>query len=270
MFIPQMPAVYAEEAAEEEGEEEYVDEEGGDEEEYVEDSSEEGGEDEEYFEEDEEFSDEESFDEGMDGEAFLDEVFDEGGGEGDEFADPTQSAIDNVLDLLERHQGIQLLPEQFIYPFSPEHQPMLANNLVASVQGDGPSGFQSKSIKKDKKKKKRTMGSKNAHGVGRIISLGADGAPSSGGSGAVRTGSGGKGGSTKSATLPDFEITGKFGTKDKEYIVIGNRYYTLEQRLKGSRALRKVRLIGIDDTMAYFDYNNTTFPKKIKALERIF
>jgi hypothetical protein len=173
--------------------------------------------------------------------------------------------IENAIDILERNQGITLVPEQFIYPFAAEHQPMLASNLVSSVQKQ-EGGFRNTKIVDNSKKEQQKLKAKTRI-PGKIIALGdtssATPAPSS------ATASSSKSPESK-VSLPDFEITGKFGTATEQYIVIGNRYYTVDERLKGSRTLRRVRVVGIDEDMAYFSYMDMTFPKKIKALERIF
>ena len=201
-----------------------------------------------------------------------------------------------ILDFLDENRSLELKAEEFIYPFSAEHKPMLSSNLVASVQGIA-QGFESvrvQTAKTAKAKKGRALSAKNV-GIRAGISFNSglpldgkggiplDGLPI-GPSGAARIESGddkipkagdGKGDKAKSkVVLPPFEISGTFsrriGSDVEQYIVVGNRYYTIEDKLKGSRNLRKVRLIGIDEQFAYFTYQDVSFVKKIKALESVF
>jgi len=213
---------------------------------------------------DESYAEEDSYDSG------------EGGG---------NSATVGILDILDENRSLQLKPEEFIYPFSAEHKPMLASNLVDSVQGIAQV-FESKRVvsAKAKRKKGRALSAKN---VGKRVGIpvkegiSLQGLPI-GPRGAVQVEDGKipRVGQTKASkgktrvVLPPFEISGTFsrniGSDIEQYIVVGNRYYTIEDKLKGSRNLRKVRLIGIDEQFAYFTYQDVSFVKKIKALESVF
>lgn len=202
----------------------------------------------------------------------------------------------SILDFLDENRTIKLRAEEFIYPFSAEHKPMLSSNLVASVQGIA-QGFESVRVqtanaasgKKGKVLVSRKVGIKPGLSLNGGLPLNGnsgiplDGLPI-GPAGAVQIGSidgkipkagEGKGDKEKSkVVLPPFEITGTFsrriGSDVEQYIVVGNRYYTIEDKLKGSRNLRKVTLIGIDEQFAYFTYQDVSFVKKIKALESVF
>ena len=230
--------------------EEYEDEEGEAEgEEYEE------GDDEEEYEE--EFEDEGEFED------------EEGDGEGgeEEFEDDSMKArINGVLDLLEENRETELKPEDFIYAFSDTKKPMLSNNLIPSVQSvaDGFSGTRRKGGKKSKRGGRKL----NSKGVGKL----AKGFTGKFAGVQVVGARGGSAGGSKKAkvNLPDFEISGKFGTATESYIVIGSRFYTYGNRLKGSRELRKVTLEAIDDNLAFFKYKDVSFAKKIKALESVF
>ncbi len=174
------------------------------------------------------------------------------------------SQVDNCVDLLEKNRDIKLLPEQFIYPFDLDHKPMLGKNLVASVSVNASGGFVSSKInEKDKKKLgEKKLGSTGDSGANPLDSIGSSVAKKKDDKNAGKP--------KKAVALPEFEISGKFGTDKDQYIVIGNRYYGIDERLKGSRELKNVRLVGVDDHLAYFKYEDTTFVKKIKALDKIF
>ncbi len=190
------------------------------------------------------------------------------------------SSVVAILDLLDENRGQKLKPADFIFPFSGQHTPMLANRLVASVQGVA-SGFRSNRVIQQKKRKRkgRRLKSKN---VGQRFGItvpeaGAELARQQSGSGEGgekggirRLRTAGTRGKKKKVVMPEFEIDGKFGTREEQFIVVGNRYYTIDDRLKGSRSLRKVRLVGIDDQFAYFIYKDVSFVKKIRALESVF
>jgi|GEM_PF-1077847 hypothetical protein len=206
--------------------------------------------------------------------------YEDEGSYGDE--EGRNTVIVSILDILDESRSLQLKPEEFIYPFAGEHRPMLASNLVDSVQGVA-AGFRSKRVvqAQGKRKKGKRLSAKNVgkrSGISVSGGTGVDGLRLGGPGEAQGTGAGGiprlsdsKG--TQSRTkvvLPPFEISGTFGTESEQFIVIGNRYYTIEDKLKGSRSLRKVKLIGIDEQFAYFTYNDVSFVKKIKALESIF
>ncbi|MBW7874378.1 MAG: hypothetical protein H3C47_00130 [Candidatus Cloacimonetes bacterium] len=179
--------------------------------------------------------------------------------------DSVRYQLDNALDLLEKHQKLKLQAEEFIYPFAIQHEPMLTANLIPSVV-ERASGFRNTTVSTRQEPSKpaskmQSLAIKNEvkTDFAAIIAQQND----------VRR-KDEKDKPVKQVELPAFEISGKFGTEQDQFIIIGNRYYAVDERLKGARDLRQVKLIGIDEHMAYFSYQDSTFAKKIKALERIF
>jgi hypothetical protein len=179
--------------------------------------------------------------------------------------DSVRYQLDNALDLLEKHRKIKLQAEEFIYPFAIQHEPMLTANLIPSVV-ETASGFRNTTVstRQDASKpvaKMQSLAVKNEvkTDFAAIIAQQSE----------VRR-KDEKDKPVKQVELPQFDISGKFGTEQDQFIVVGNRYYAVDERLKGTRDLRQVKLIGIDEHMAYFSYQDSTFAKKIKALERIF
>lgn len=198
------------------------------------------------------------------GDEFYEDEFSEGGFE----EDSPRWQVENAVDLLEKNRELKLTAEQFIYPFDVLHKPMLSSNLVPSVQG-GAEVFRNTTVRKleDPKAKLQVNNRKptpQPNPQAALAALIAKQTPQ------VRKKGEEKDKPQKEIKLPDFDISGKFGTPEQQYIVIGNRYYGVDEKLKGTRDMRRVRLIGIDEHMAYFSYEDTIFPKKIKALERIF
>ena len=274
--MPEYSLTYAEEVSEddeEEGdEEESDDEESDDEEEGDEEEGDEEGDEEEGDEDEEEVIDEEDFDD-LDDEDFDDEE------SGDE-ENSLKVKVENLLDFLDQNRDMKLIAEQFIYPFNSDgHKAMLSKNLVSSVLDVG--SFSTTEIRKKGKK-----GKSRGRAKGKFVSIGTKGVRSkfSGGRRSFSSGGGRslssvsrsstkdkKGGKPEApVVMPPFEISGKFGIRNVEYIIIGNRFYTIDQKLKGSRALKKVVVTGIDDQLAYFAYKDREFQKKIQAMKRIF
>ncbi|MCO4783450.1 MAG: hypothetical protein KC646_14080 [Candidatus Cloacimonetes bacterium] len=256
LISPQLSYTYAEEV-DAEGDEEYEDEEEGDEE------YEEEGSDEEYEEYEEESFDEYAEFDDEEGESGAEETF--------------RGKVENLLDFLDQHRDMKIIAEQFIYPFGADgHKPMLSKNLIPSV-GENIGGFTTTKVNRggSKKKKKVTRG--------KFVAIGTKGArPSTtsskrrsfGGLSSVSSPSSSskakKGPPAAPVILPPFVISGKFGIRNNEYIIIGNRFYTVDQKLKGSRALKKVVVTGIDDQLAYFAYKDREFQRKIQATKKIF
>lgn len=180
--------------------------------------------------------------------------------------DSVRYQLDNAFDLLEKNRSLKLQAEQFIYPFNVQHDPMLTANLVPSVtQNSG--GFRNTTVQQ------KNDPAKASGGKIQSLSVNNDGPASLAGIVAKQDDlrkRDEKDRPKKSVELPPFDISGKFGTDQDQFIVIGNRYYSIDERLKGSREMRQIKLIGIDEHMAYFSYQDTTFARKIKALERIF
>lgn len=254
LMSPEITSIYAEEV---DDEEEYADDE---------ESEDEESDDEEYEEEDSE-----EFEEG---EGDFD---DEEGDSGEE--DSFKIKVENLLDFLEQHRDMKLIAEQFIYPFDADgHKAMLSKNLIPSVS-DNVGGFSTTEVRKTGSKKK----SKNKK-KGKFVAFGAKGIRSSSSSSSRRSAFSNAGSSFGSSSsskskkskpqapviLPPFVISGKFGIRNNEYIIIGNRFYTVDQKLKGSRALKKVVVTGIDDQLAYFAYKDREFQRKIQATKKIF
>jgi hypothetical protein len=212
---------------------------------------------------------------------YSEEDWEDEGYEDEEYpAEAGASLVVSILDLLDENRGQKLKPADFIFPFSGQHTPMLANRLVASVQGVA-SGFHSNRVVQQTKRKRkgRRLKSRNVGqrfgitvpnaGVDLVKQASTAGGDAEKG-GIRRLGGQGGRGKKKKVVMPEFEISGKFGTVSEQFIVVGNRYYTIDDRLKGSRNLRKVRLVGIDNQFAYFIYKDVSFVKKIRALESVF
>ena len=181
--------------------------------------------------------------------------------------------VSSILDLLDENRSIHMKPEDFIYPFGVHRRPMLATILVDSVtetkrewattkrarsrlKNSFVKELKSKHVKerfsrffKDPNRGNQTLADRNILGSGDFE---------------------GDELRQKKITLPKFEITGTFGTLSQPFIVVGNRYYTLMDNLKGSRELRKTKFIQLDDRFAFFDYRDKSFLKRIKALDPAF
>jgi hypothetical protein len=195
---------------------------------------------------------------------FEDEFYDEGF-EADE--DSMVRKLDDLVYLLEKNIDLSLVPEQFIYPFGTDHKPMLASNLVQTVSDQAPRGFVSLTTRNTETQ--RRPGPTTMRTLGNIQGADSPG-PKSVSTAPTPPKPSGSPKKEENITLPPFEIDGIFGSEYEQYIVVGTRYYTLEQTLRGTRELRRVRLVGIDDDHAYFRYRDMTFPKKIRALEKVF
>lgn len=168
-----------------------------------------------------------------------------------------------IFDLLDEERDKQIKAEDFMYPFEAARSPMLSQNLVDTIQGVSSSFTNTRKVNKSKGRALKSRGS--------ITKLGKQ--PAGFGDLKAATSKKGKAGKDSKAVkvkVPDFDISGTFGTKTDAYVVIGQRYYTVGDRLKGSRDLRRVVVLGIDDQFAYFNYQNHKFVKKIKALESVF
>ncbi len=174
-----------------------------------------------------------------------------------------KSQSNSFLDLIDENRDIQIKPEDYIYPFDPVHTPMLSRNLVATVQSVSSSFYNTKKVKKGK-------GGRKLRGRGGITKLGGKVSKFAALRGSTGKGKRGKKGSKATVKVPEFDISGTFGTPSDSYVVIGQRYYTIGDRLKGSRDMRRVVVDGIDDQFAYFTYKKHKFVKKIKALESVF
>ncbi len=174
-----------------------------------------------------------------------------------------KSQSNSFLDLIDENRDIVIKPEDYIYPFDPVHTPMLSRNLVATVQSVSSSFYNTKRVKKGK-------GGRKLRGRGGITKLGGKVGKFGGLRGSSSKGKRGKKGSKSTVKVPEFDISGTFGTPSDSYVVIGQRYYTIGDRLKGSRDMRRVVVDGIDDQFAYFTYKKHKFVKKIKALESVF
>ena len=173
-----------------------------------------------------------------------------------------KSQSNSFLDLIDENRDIQIKPEDYIYPFDPVHTPMLSRNLVATVQSVSSSFYNTKKRKKDKGRKLRGRGGITKLG-GKLSKFGNLRAGS-------KKGKRGKKSKKSKVKVPEFDISGTFGTPSDSYVVIGQRFYTIGDRLKGSRDMRRIVVDGIDDQFAYFTYKDHKFVKKIKALESVF
>lgn len=169
----------------------------------------------------------------------------------------------SIFDLMDEERDRQLKPEDFMYPFDAKHTPMLSQNLVDTIQGVSSSFINTRKViaKKNRALKNRgtmTRLGKQPKGFGNNKDS------------SSKKGKSGKNSKSAPVKVPDFDISGTFGTQTDAYVVIGQRYYTIGDRLKGSRDLRRVVVLGIDDQFAYFNYKDHKFVKKIKALESVF
>lgn len=191
----------------------------------------------------------------------------------EDYVKTLRTMAEGILDLVDENREVSIKPEDFIFPFSDNKKPMLSTNLIPSIEGVAGSFTARKKIKKAKPIMRR-LGSKGVgtggfSGGGKLPGFAAN--QTVGSAGALV---GGKAPTAKKdkpkVTLPEFEISGKFGSKDESFVVIGNRFYTYGDRLKGSRDLRKVSLVAIDEQFAYFKYKKATFSKRIKATEPVF
>lgn len=169
----------------------------------------------------------------------------------------------SIFDLMDEERDRQIKPEDFMYPFDAKHSPMLSQNLVDTIQGVSSSFTNTRKVSAKKNRALKNRGSitklgKQPKGFGNNKSSNS------------KKGRSGKNSKEAPVKVPDFDISGTFGTQTDAYVVIGQRYYTIGDRLKGSRDLRRVVVLGIDDQFAYFNYKNHKFVKKIKALESVF
>lgn len=169
----------------------------------------------------------------------------------------------SIFDLMDEERDRQIKPEDFMYPFDAKHSPMLSRNLVDTIQGISSSFTNTRKVSAKKNRALKNRGSitrlgKQPKGFGNSRGVGS------------KKGKSGKNSKKVQVKVPDFDISGTFGTQTDAYVVIGQRYYTIGDRLKGSRDLRRVVVLGIDDQFAYFNYKNHKFVKKIKALESVF
>lgn len=205
---------------------------------------------------------EDSFDDYFDDDHYDEDDYDE---------DSPARIIDDLVYLLEKNIDLTLVPEQFIYPFGADHKPMLSSNLAQTVSDNRPGGFvQTRTMDTQQQgpaRRPTPTGPSSMRTIGSVQSSSPTPAPVVVQSVAVDPKSGKK---EEVIVLPPFEIDGVFGSEYEQYIIVGTRYYTLEQTLRGTRELRRVRLVGIDSDHAYFRYRDMTFPKKIKALEKVF
>ena len=174
-----------------------------------------------------------------------------------------KSQSNSFPDLIDENRDIQIKPEDYIYPFDPVHTPMLSRNLVATVQSVSSSFYNTKKIKKNK-------GGRKLRGRGGITKLGGKLSKFGNLRANAKKGKRGKKSKKNKVKVPEFDISGTFGTQSDSFVVIGQRFYTIGDRLKGSRDMRRVVVEGIDDQFAYFTYKDHKFIKKIKALESVF
>ena len=174
-----------------------------------------------------------------------------------------KSQSNSFLDLIDENRDIKIKPEDYIYPFDPVHTPMLSRNLVATVQSVSSSFYNTKKVKKSKSGRK-------LRGRGGITKLGGKLSKFGNLRAGAKKGKRGKKSKKSKVKVPEFDISGTFGTPSDSYVVIGQRYYTIGDRLKGSRDMRRIVVDGIDDQFAYFTYKSHKFVKKIKALESVF